>query len=166
MVLEDVLRDSRKYYLARKGKLTPAVLGIPKGSVKQKCLRGKDYNYLHVRSGNKIKDVYLGKLSSYSLKTIQDQLKKRKQLLNEIAIARNSLKTIGVSKHMIENQDFSEIIQNLFRKMGECGLWDFGLELVGSWCFKVYQNYMGVEFYPFTTIDVDLAIPFPYKARG
>ncbi|MGC8490693.1 MAG: GSU2403 family nucleotidyltransferase fold protein [Syntrophobacteraceae bacterium] len=165
MVLEDVLKESREYYFSRKRKLTAAVLGIPRGSVKQKVIRGKGYNYLHVRSGYKIKDVYLGKVSSDSLNTIQKQLIKRKQLLKEIAVARTSLKAIGVSKHMIESHDFSEPIQKLFQKLIDLGLWDFGLELVGSWCFKVYQNYMGVEFYPFVTLDIDLAIPVSYKGQ-
>ncbi len=165
MVLEDVLNESQQYFMARKGKLTAAVLGIPRGSLKQKQIRGHSYLYLHTRSGQKVKDAYLGKADTESLMKLENQLKKRRQFFKEIAVSRQSLKRIGVPKHMIENQEFSEPIRNLFQKMDEVGLWDYGLELVGSWCFKVYQNYMNVDLYPMRTLDVDLAIPVPYKGK-
>jgi len=165
MVLQDVLKESQQYFMMRKGKLTAAVLGIPKGSLKQKQIRGHIYLYLHTRSGQKVKDAYLGRADNESVRKLESQLKKRSQLLKEIAVSRQSLKTIGVPRHMVENQEFSEPIRNLFHRMDELGLWDYGLELIGSWCFKVYQNYMGVDSYPLRTFDVDLAIPVPYKGK-
>ena len=38
-----------------------------------------------------------------------------------------------------------------------------GVELIGSWCFKFYQKYLGVKEYPLRTIDIDFLIPIPYR---
>ncbi|MCB2193041.1 MAG: nucleotidyltransferase domain-containing protein [Deltaproteobacteria bacterium] len=62
-------------------------------------------------------------------------------------------------------EDLNPALAQLIKALDEQGLWELGLELVGSWCFKVYQNYCGVEFYPFRTLDVDLAVRLPYRGE-
>ncbi|MBU3929720.1 nucleotidyltransferase domain-containing protein [bacterium] len=47
----------------------------------------------------------------------------------------------------------------------EEGLWDEGLELIGSWCFLLYQKHLKVRNYPLRTLDIDFLIPFPYKGK-
>jgi len=42
-------------------------------------------------------------------------------------------------------------------------LFQEGVELIGSWCFKFYQKYLGVKEYPLRTIDIDFLIPIPYR---
>ena len=46
------------------------------------------------------------------------------------------------------------------------GLWDEGVELVGSWCFYLYQRHLGVKAYPFKTQDIDFLLPYPYRGHA
>ena len=43
------------------------------------------------------------------------------------------------------------------------GLWEHGVELIGSWCFYLYQCHLGVKAYPLKTQDVDFLLPDPYR---
>ena len=45
------------------------------------------------------------------------------------------------------------------------GLFDEGVELIGSWCFYLYQKHLGVEYFPLRTQDIDFLIPYPYKGK-
>ena len=45
------------------------------------------------------------------------------------------------------------------------GLWDEGIELIGSWCFYLYQRHLGAKPYPFKTQDIDFLLPYPYRGR-
>ena len=45
------------------------------------------------------------------------------------------------------------------------GLWQDGLELIGSWCFFMHQKHLGVKVLPFKTVDVDFLIPRPYLSK-
>jgi hypothetical protein len=38
-----------------------------------------------------------------------------------------------------------------------------GVQLIGSWCFNLYQKRLGVKEYPLRTLDVDFLLPVPYK---
>lgn len=56
-------------------------------------------------------------------------------------------------------------IRKVLKVFDENHLWDEGVELIGSWCFYLYQRHLGVKAYPFRTLDVDFLIPYPYKGR-
>ncbi|MFA4844307.1 MAG: GSU2403 family nucleotidyltransferase fold protein [Candidatus Margulisiibacteriota bacterium] len=58
------------------------------------------------------------------------------------------------------------IVHKILRVFQENGLWDEGVELIGSWCFLLYQKHFGVKAYPFRTVDIDFLIPSPYKAKN
>jgi len=58
-----------------------------------------------------------------------------------------------------------DLIQKILRIFEENGLWDDGVELIGSWCFQLYQKHYGVENYPLRTIDIDFLIPSPFKGK-
>jgi hypothetical protein len=45
------------------------------------------------------------------------------------------------------------------------GLFDEGVELIGSWCFHLYQKHLGVKYFPLRTQDIDFLIPYPYKGK-
>jgi hypothetical protein len=45
------------------------------------------------------------------------------------------------------------------------GLWEAGVELVGSWCFYLYQQHLDVKSYPLKTQDIDFLIPDPYRGK-
>jgi len=116
-----------------------------------------------MREGNKISDIYLGRADEAMVRRLQEGFERKKVLKREITIARKSLRMLGVRSAMIDRDDFIDPIRRVFQELDMLGLWEAGLELVGSWCFKVYQNYLGVEQYPLRTLDVDIAIPVPYK---
>ncbi|MBI3321823.1 MAG: hypothetical protein HYZ91_06115 [Candidatus Omnitrophica bacterium] len=45
-------------------------------------------------------------------------------------------------------------------------LWDEGVELIGSWCFYLYQRHLGVKPYPLKTQDIDFLLPYPYRGHA
>ncbi|OGS23480.1 MAG: hypothetical protein A2297_01625 [Elusimicrobia bacterium RIFOXYB2_FULL_48_7] len=58
-----------------------------------------------------------------------------------------------------------KIINKILAVFEENGLWEDGVELVGSWCFNLYQEHLGVKSYPLKTQDIDFLIPVPFKSR-
>lgn len=58
-----------------------------------------------------------------------------------------------------------EIVKKILRVFEENLLWERGIELIGSWCFILYQKHFGVKPFPLRTVDIDFLIPLPYKAK-
>ncbi|PCI38042.1 MAG: hypothetical protein COB53_05320 [Elusimicrobia bacterium] len=60
-------------------------------------------------------------------------------------------------------------MDDLFRKIlklfDALGLWENGVELVGSWSFLLYQRHLGVRPLPLRTQDVDFLLPWPYSNK-
>jgi len=56
---------------------------------------------------------------------------------------------------------FHQIIE-IFDRLG---LWDDGIELIGSWSFLLYQWHCGAPPYPLRTQDVDFLVPRIYPRR-
>ena len=46
------------------------------------------------------------------------------------------------------------------------GLFEDGVELIGSWCFYLYQRHLGVPEFPLRTQDIDFLIPNPYQGKS
>jgi len=65
----------------------------------------------------------------------------------------------------IAREDYFDSIKALFEEFERLGLWEAGFELIGSWCFKVFQNHCGVDPYPLRTLDVDFAVRVPYPGN-
>ena len=58
-----------------------------------------------------------------------------------------------------------EIIAGILNVFAKNGLFEEGVELVGSWSFLIYQKYLGARSLPFVTHDVDFLIPNPFRGR-
>jgi hypothetical protein len=58
-----------------------------------------------------------------------------------------------------------EIIRGILNVFAKNGLFEEGVELVGSWSFFIYQKYLGARALPFVTQDVDFLIPNPFRGR-
>jgi hypothetical protein len=58
-----------------------------------------------------------------------------------------------------------ESIGKILKVFAENNLFEEGVELIGSWCFKLYQKHLGVENFPLTTPDIDFLIPNPYHGK-
>ena len=58
-----------------------------------------------------------------------------------------------------------ERIRKILKVFEHHGLWDQGVELIGSWCFYLYQRHLGVKAYPLKTQDIDFLLPDPYRRK-
>lgn len=59
-----------------------------------------------------------------------------------------------------------ERLLELLALFEELGLWEDGVQLIGSWSFLLYQRHLGVRPLPLRTQDVDFLLPWPYPDRG
>jgi len=57
------------------------------------------------------------------------------------------------------------LVRRVLRVFERHQLWDEGVELIGSWCFHLYQRHLGVKPYPLRTQDIDFLLPYPYRGR-
>lgn len=155
--------ESRDYYLDYQKRLVGELLLSPVGSIKRKEGWGERYAYLHRRKGQKFEDIYLGKESEPAVQKIIEKIGNRQRLIHELRAAKSALKLLKAAKISRDLKDFTEPLRRLLAAMDKLGLFAAGVELVDSYCFKVYQSHFGVERFPFRTIDVDFAVPIPYK---
>ena len=58
------------------------------------------------------------------------------------------------------------LVRKIFKVFSDNGLFDEGVQLIGSWCFKLYQDHLGVPKYPLLTQDIDFLIPYPFHGRN
>lgn len=163
LVIDDILDENIAYYQARKIALAARVLINGRGSIIRRNVKSHIYTYLRRKFYGRQVDIYIGPHDSNKSRAIESRIHKTKKDLDELKDVRHALKRLRVKN--MHHEDFTQHIKDLFQLMENEGLWDEGLQLVGSWCFKVYQNFFGVEHYPERTIDIDFAISIPYKGR-
>ena len=96
MVIDDILKESREYYLVRKRSLVGFLLGVPRGSIQRKIIGGSRYCYLHSRDGARTVDVYIGKEEDQAVDLLEEKLAMRSRFLDEVRVARNALKSISI----------------------------------------------------------------------
>ena len=58
-----------------------------------------------------------------------------------------------------------KIISNILKVFEDNQLFDEGVELIGSWCFMLYQKHLGAKKFPLKTQDIDFLIPTPYRGK-
>jgi hypothetical protein len=161
--MED-LRDSLQANVAncrRQAELIAARLTLlPKGTIKPKKIGAETFFYLQYRQGESIKSDYIGKSVPPDL---LEQLAERKRLDNELKQVREALKFLR-EKTVNEANLVKPLISILARLTRE-KLWDSGFEIVGNWCFLLYQRLLLIEKYPQRTQDWDIRIPLPYRSK-
>lgn len=165
LAFEGVLSESKEYYSKLKRRLVGQLLLNARGSLRRMMVGGRKYAYLRDKSHEKPFDRYVGPADSWTANLISESLQRRKLAISEIRKAKSALKKLGVTSMSIKNEDFFPELRKILNLLNEHGLWEQGLEIIGSWCFKIYQSYYGVEFYPERTLDVDFAIPLPYQGN-
>jgi len=57
------------------------------------------------------------------------------------------------------------IIERILRVFADNHLFDEGVELIGSWCFQLYQKHLGAQSFPLRTQDIDFLIPNPFHGK-
>lgn len=156
--MKNVLKENLDYYLEQEKIIVSRLSFLPKGSIKEKEINGDSYYYLQYRQGPKVIDDYIGKKVP---KKLEESLEERKHLLAELKKVREAMKLL--KKKNEPESDFIEPINRILYKFTEAGLWESGIQIIGTWCFLIYQKYLPVEKYPFQTQDIDFLIPLPYK---
>lgn len=90
-VLEGILKESKEYYLQLEKEILNRLSHLPKGSIKKRVIKGKDYYYLQKRNKQKIEQKYLGKVCPDKL---AKEIKERILLQKELKKIRESLKIL------------------------------------------------------------------------
>ncbi len=160
-VIDNIIKENIDYYRRIKTNAVAWLLINERGALITKKINGKLYFYLRKKSQGKFSDRYIGPEGDDKIRIIRETLKQRKTEIQNLRQAKYALKRLGSDN--MNQEDFPDILHNLFKAMDFYGLWDQCLELIGSWCFKVYQSHLGVESYPFRTVDIDLAVRLPYR---
>ena len=165
LVIKGILAESREYYRKMQRENVGRLLINPRGSLYQKEEGGNTFLYLRRMERGARRHAYIGKAESLFAKQIARGCALHNKALHDIREAKSALKELGMASQDIKTEDYFPIIRELFQTMADAGLWDAGLSLVGSWCFKVYQNYCGVAYFPQRTLDVDFAMRLPYTGK-
>jgi hypothetical protein len=58
-----------------------------------------------------------------------------------------------------------EVIRRILKVFADNDLFEEGVELIGSWCFSLYQKHLGAKKFPLVTQDVDFLIPSPFHGK-
>jgi hypothetical protein len=157
--LKRTLAENTEYYRLQERETLAALSGLPRGSIKTRRNKGRTYYYLQYREGGKVVQRYLGRTYPEELAA---RIVKRGKLKAQLANIRRALKILGQKK----DEDLLEPVGALVALLAERGLWDDGAEIVGSWCFRIYQQYLGVRSYPIMTDDIDILLPMPWRGRA
>lgn len=58
-----------------------------------------------------------------------------------------------------------KLIESILKVLADNNLFDEGVELIGSWCFQLYQKHLGAKSFPLRTQDIDFLIPNPFQGK-
>ncbi len=58
-----------------------------------------------------------------------------------------------------------DLIERILKVFADNHLFDEGVELIGSWCFQLYQKHLGARNFPLRTQDIDFLIPNPFHGK-
>jgi hypothetical protein len=157
-VLKNTLKENIEYYRVQEQQALAVLTGLPRGSIKTRATKGKIYYYLQYREGSKVVQRYLGAQYPSELAA---QIEKRKKIGAKLRQIRGALKLLRQKK----NEEILDPVHELIELLSANGLWEEGAEIVGSWCFRIFQQYLGVRSYPVRTDDLDILIPLPWKGN-
>jgi len=58
-----------------------------------------------------------------------------------------------------------KIAEKILKVFADNNLFNEGVELIGSWCFQLYQKHLGAINFPLRTQDIDFLIPNPFQGK-
>lgn len=58
-----------------------------------------------------------------------------------------------------------DLVVKILKVFADNGLFDEGVELIGSWCFQMYTKHLGAKSFPLRTQDIDFLIPNPFHGK-
>jgi len=159
-VIDSILSENTAYYRTLKRELVGRLLVNGKGYVIHKKIKNNSYIYIRTKVNKKDIDRYIAPANTDTAKFYQGLIEQRKKDIQALRQTKYALKRLR--DRSMHHEDYPYIVKELFQLMDKEGLWVECLELIGSWCFKIYQNHFGVEYYPERTVDVDFAVSIPY----
>lgn len=56
-------------------------------------------------------------------------------------------------------------VERILKVFADNNLFNEGVELVGSWCFQLYQKHLNAKSFPLRTQDIDFLIPNPFHGK-
>ncbi len=159
--LKNTLSENVAFYREQERKITARLALLPKGRIRSRTIGGVNYLYLQYRKGRSVRTDYIGKVVPAELR---DRLAERDRLAKELPRVREALRLIrsGRSKEV----DLTEPLLAIMRALTRHKLWEAGFEIIGSWCFLLYQKHLPMERYPLKTDDLDIFVPRPFKWRA
>jgi len=158
--IRNTLDEGLAFYREQERLISARLAVLPKGRVKSKRIGENVYHYLHYRQGGKTKSDYLGKGVPSGLREL---LEERARLESELRRIREGLRQLRAQPGA--DADLREPIRSILEKLTEEKLWESGIEIVGTWCFLLYQRHLPMDKYPLKTEDLDFLVPLPYRGK-
>ena len=158
--LKDTQRENVEFLREEERTIAARLALLPKGRIRQKKIGDGAYYYLQYRKNRAVKSDYIGKEVPTLLR---DSLAERERLQRELRRVREGLRFLKSGR--TSEADLTAPLLAILRKLTEKGLWDAGLEIIGSWCFLLYQRHLPMKRYPMKTEDLDILVPWPYKGK-
>jgi hypothetical protein len=162
VVIHGILDESRQYYRKIKTETVGRLLINPRGHMKRNIVSGKAYAILRRTRSGMCKDSYIGPWESEQAAHYSLWISQSKKDIATLRDVKQAMKVLNMSKEEICSEEYPSILADIVTVFDAEKLWECGLELIGSWCFKVYQSNCGVEYYPERTLDVYFAVALPY----
>lgn len=164
MVLQGILQESRLHYQTQYDYLVARLIHVPRGSLRRQQKKHKAYWYLRRhQAGKGYQDVYIGSVNDKACQALAGFVNERGQRMVELKAVKKALAQLGVKNLEFQKKNYPAIFIDLLEAFGNAGLWREGLSLIGSWCFNVYAQAFGVDFYPLRTMDFDFGLRIPYQ---
>lgn len=148
--LKNVLQENLAYYREQEKIIVSRLSLLPKGRIKEKKINGDLYFYLQYRKGKKVVDEYIGKEVPAELR---ENLEERKLLEAELKKVNEAVRLLKEKKE--PESDFIAPINDILAKFTQAGIWESGIEIIGTWCFLLYRKHLPIEKYPLQTGDID-----------
>lgn len=159
--LKNTLSENAAFYRDQERKISARLALLPKGRIRPRKIGSESYYYLVYRKGRSVKTDYIGKIVPEELK---ESLEERDRLEKELPRLREALRLLRSARR--EEVDLTEPVMGLLRALTRHRLREAGFEIIGSWCFLLYQKHLSLESYPLRTEDLDILVPRPYKGRS
>lgn len=65
----------------------------------------------------------------------------------------------------LREESVIKTVAQILKVFADNHLFEEGIELIGSWCFQLYQKHLGAPRFPLLTQDIDFLIPNPFRGK-
>ncbi len=154
------IKETLEFFLEEEKRLISLLASLPRGTIRKKKINGHVYYYLKYRKGEEIVEEYLG---STIPEDLVKKLRMRKEVEKELAEIRKNI--VYLKGKIYKNVSLIKPLEEFLKILTKENLWDEGIEIIGAWCFYIYERFLPIRSYPVKTQDIDILIPYPYKGK-